>query len=335
MVVNVGINGFGRIGRNFFRAVMSDASINLVALNDLADTKTLMHLLKYDSVLGECAEFISANETEISVGDRHVRVFSERAPSAIDWESVGAEIVIESTGHFTSAEDARKHLRGSVKKVIVAAPAASEDITIVLGVNEATYDPQQHHVISNASCTTNCIAPVAKVMQQHFGIRAAQVTTIHSYTNGQHLLDLPHKDLRRARAAMLSMIPTSTSAAKIVPLVLPELKGRFNAISVRVPTPNVSMLDLVLVVEKETTVDGVNAALKRAADFEMRGILAFSDAPLVSMDFRRNPHSSIIDAEYTKVAGGKMVKILAWYDNEWGYSCRVRDLVKYIAERGI
>jgi len=335
MVVNVGINGFGRIGRNFFRAVMSDPSINLVAINDLADTKTLMHLLKYDSVLGECAEFISANKTEISVGDRHVRVFSERSPSAIDWESAGAEIVIESTGHFTSAEDARKHLRGSVKKVIVAAPAAGEDITIVLGVNEATYDPQQHHVISNASCTTNCIAPVAKVMQQHFGIRAAQVTTIHSYTNGQCLLDLPHKDLRRARAAMLSMIPTSTSAAKIVPLVLPELKGRFNAISVRVPTPNVSMIDLVLVVEKETTVDGVNAALKRAADFEMRGILAFSDAPLVSMDFRRNPHSSIIDAEYTKVADGKMVKIFAWYDNEWGYSCRVRDLVKYIAERGI
>ncbi|MBV9211500.1 MAG: type I glyceraldehyde-3-phosphate dehydrogenase, partial [Acidobacteria bacterium] len=261
--------------------------------------------------------------------------FSEKDPAAIDWESVGADIVIESTGRFTKAEDASKHLRGSVKKVIISAPAKNEDITIVLGVNENSYDPQAHKIISNASCTTNCLAPVAKVIHEKFGIRSAQMTTIHSYTNDQQLLDLPHKDLRRARAAALSMIPTSTGAAKAVALVLPELKGKFDGISVRVPTPNVSLVDVVIDLEKDTTTEEVNQALKNAANEELQGILAFSEEPLVSTDFRKNPNSSIVDAEYTKVIGGNMVKILSWYDNEWGYSCRVRDLVKFIAQKGL
>jgi len=262
-------------------------------------------------------------------------VFSQRDPAAIDWESVGAEIVIESTGFFTKAEDAKKHIRGSVKKVIISAPAKNEDITIVLGVNEQSYDPAAHHVLSNASCTTNCLAPVAKVIHEKFGIRSAQMTTIHSYTNDQHLLDLPHKDLRRARAAALSMIPTSTGAAKAVALVLPELKGKFDGISVRVPTPNVSLVDVVIDVEKETSTEEVNRVLKDAANEELSGILAFSEEPLVSADFRRNSNSSIVDAEYTKVINGRLIKILSWYDNEWGYSCRVRDLIKYIAAKGL
>jgi glyceraldehyde 3-phosphate dehydrogenase len=262
------------------------------------------------------------------------RVFSEKDPAAIDWESVGAQIVIESTGRFTNAEDAKKHLRGTVKKVIISAPAKNEDITIVLGVNEDKYDAAAHRVISNASCTTNCLAPVAKVMHQKFGIRTAQMTTIHSYTNDQQLLDLPHKDLRRARAAALSMIPTSTGAAKAVALVLPELKGKFDGISVRVPTPNVSLVDVVMDLERETSSEEVNRALKDSANEELRGILQFCEEPLVSSDFKGNPHSSIVDAEYTKVIGGNLVKILSWYDNEWGYSCRVRDLIKYIASKG-
>jgi glyceraldehyde 3-phosphate dehydrogenase len=262
-------------------------------------------------------------------------VFSQRDPAAIDWESVGAEIVIESTGIFTKAEDAKKHLRGSVKKVIISAPAKNEDITIVLGVNEEQYDPAAHNIISNASCTTNCLAPVAKVVHEKFGIRSAQMTTIHSYTNDQQLLDLPHKDMRRARAAALSMIPTSTGAAKAVALVMPELKGKFDGISVRVPTPNVSLVDVVMDLEKETTAEEVNRAFKDAANEELRGILAFSEEPLVSIDFRGNPNSSIVDAEYTKVIGGRMLKVLSWYDNEWGYSCRVRDLIKYIASKGL
>ena len=262
------------------------------------------------------------------------RVFSQRDPAAIDWESVGAEIVVESTGLFTKAEDAKKHLRGTVKKVIISAPAKNEDITIVLGVNEEKYDPAAHHVISNASCTTNCLAPVAKVVHEKFGIRSAQMTTIHSYTNDQQLLDLPHKDLRRARAAALSMIPTSTGAAKAVALVLPELKGKFDGISVRVPTPNVSLVDVVMDLETETTAEDVNRAFKDAANEELRGILAFCEEPLVSVDFKRNSNSSIVDAEYTKVIGGKMLKVLSWYDNEWGYSCRVSDLIKYIAGKG-
>ena len=335
MGVKVGINGFGRIGRNIFRTALGDSDIDFVAVNDLTDTKTLAHLLKYDSVLGNLDEQISATENGIKVGDEEFRVFSQRDPAAIDWESVGAEIVIESTGIFTKAEDAKKHLRGPVKKVIISAPAKNEDITIVLGVNEENYDPAAHHIISNASCTTNCLAPVAKVVHEKFGIRSAQMTTIHSYTNDQQLLDLPHKDVRRARAAALSMIPTSTGAAKAVALVLPELKGKFDGISVRVPTPNVSLVDVVMDLEKETTAEEVNRAFKDAANEELRGILAFCEEPLVSVDFKRNPHSSIVDAEYTKVIGGNMLKVLSWYDNEWGYSCRVRDLIKYITSKGL
>jgi glyceraldehyde 3-phosphate dehydrogenase len=335
MAVKVGINGFGRIGRNVLRTALGDSDIDFVAVNDLTDTKTLAHLLKYDSVLGNLDEEISATENGIRVGTEEFQVFSQRDPAAIDWSSVGAEIVIESTGIFTKAEDAKKHLKGSVKKVIISAPAKNEDITIVLGVNENKYNPAEHHIISNASCTTNCLAPVAKVIHEHFGIRLAQMTTIHSYTNDQQLLDLPHKDLRRARAAAISMIPTSTGAAKAVALVLPELKGKFDGISVRVPTPNVSLVDVVMEVEKATTTEDVNQALKNAANGELKGILAFSEEPLVSVDYRKNSNSSIVDAEYTKVIGGTLVKVLSWYDNEWGYSCRVRDLIKYIAEKGL
>jgi glyceraldehyde 3-phosphate dehydrogenase len=335
MAVKVGINGFGRIGRNIFRSSLGDPDIDFVAVNDLTDTRTLAHLLKYDSVLGNLDHQITSTENGISVEGEEFRVFSQRDPAAIDWESVGAEIVIESTGIFTKAEDAKKHLHGSVKKVIISAPAKNEDITIVLGVNEESYDPAAHNIISNASCTTNCLAPVAKVVHEKFGIKSAQMTTIHSYTNDQQLLDLPHKDLRRARAAALSMIPTSTGAAKAVALVLPELKGRFDGISVRVPTPNVSLVDVVMDLEKETTAEEVNRAFKDAANEELRGILDFSEEPLVSVDFKRNPNSSIVDAEYTKVIGGTMLKVLSWYDNEWGYSCRVRDLIKYIASKGL
>ena len=335
MGVKVGINGFGRIGRNILRTALGDSDIDFVAVNDLTDTRTLAHLLKYDSVLGNLDQDVTTTENGIKVDNEEFRVFSQRDPAAIDWESVGAEIVVESTGIFTKAEDARKHMRGPVKKVIISAPAKNEDITIVLGVNEEKYDPAAHHVISNASCTTNCLAPVAKVVHEKFGIRSAQMTTIHSYTNDQQLLDLPHKDLRRARAAALSMIPTSTGAAKAVALVLPELKGKFDGISVRVPTPNVSLVDVVMDLETETTAEDVNRAFKDAANEELRGILAYSEEPLVSMDYKRNPNSSIVDAEYTKVIGGKMLKVLSWYDNEWGYSCRVRDLIKYIAGKGL
>lgn len=335
MAVKVGINGFGRIGRNIFRTALGDKDIDFVAVNDLTDTKTLAHLLKYDSVLGNLDHQITSTENGISVEGEEFKVFSQRDPAAIDWESVGADIVVESTGIFTKAEDAKKHLRGSVKKVIISAPAKNEDITIVLGVNEDKYDPASHHIISNASCTTNCLAPVAKVVHEKFGIRSAQMTTIHSYTNDQQLLDLPHKDMRRARAAALSMIPTSTGAAKAVALVLPELKGKFDGISVRVPTPNVSLVDVVMDLEKDATAEEVNAALKDAANGDLKGILGFSEEPLVSIDFKRNDNSSIVDAEYTKVIGGNMLKVLSWYDNEWGYSCRVRDLIKYIAGKGL
>jgi glyceraldehyde 3-phosphate dehydrogenase len=335
MAVKVGINGFGRIGRNIYRTAICDPDIDFVAVNDLTDTKTLAHLLKYDSVLGNLDHDVKATENGIKVDTDEFRVFSQRDPAAIDWESVGAEIVVESTGIFTKAEDAKKHLHGSVKKVIISAPAKNEDITIVLGVNEENYDPAAHHVISNASCTTNCLAPVAKVVHEKFGIRSAQMTTIHSYTNDQQLLDLPHKDVRRARAAALSMIPTSTGAAKAVALVLPELKGKFDGISVRVPTPNVSLVDVVMDLETETTAEDVNRAFKDAANEELRGILEFCEEPLVSVDFRKNPNSSIVDAEYTKVIGGRMLKVLSWYDNEWGYSCRVRDLIKFIAGKGL
>ena len=333
--IKVGINGFGRIGRNVLRSAISDPEIDFVAVNDLTDTKTLAHLLKYDSVMGNLDYKVTAETDSIKVGNEKFKVFAEKDPEKIDWESVGAQIVIESTGRFTKAEDARKHLRGTVKKVIISAPGKNEDITIVLGVNENMYDPGRHNIISNASCTTNCLAPVAKVMHDKFGIKNALMNTIHSYTNDQQLLDLPHKDLRRARAAALSMIPTSTGAAKAIALVIPDLKGKFDGISVRVPTPNVSLVDVVMTLEKETSVEEVNDALKKAADGELNGILAFSEEPLVSIDFRGNPHSSIVDAENTKVIDGNLVKILSWYDNEWGYSCRVRDLVKFIAAKGI
>ncbi len=335
MAIKVGINGFGRIGRNVMRTALGDAEIEFVAVNDLTDTRTLAHLLKYDSVMGNLDHEISADGDTIKVGDDSFKVFSEKDPEKIDWESVGAEIVIESTGRFTNAEDAKKHLRGTVKKVIISAPAKGEDVTIVLGVNDEMYDAKNHHIISNASCTTNCLAPVAKVIHDVFGIKNALMNTIHSYTNDQQLLDLPHKDLRRARAAALSMIPTSTGAAKAIALVIPELKGKFDGISVRVPTPNVSLVDVVITLEKSATTEEVNAALKEAAEGDLKGILAFSEEPLVSIDFRGNPHSSIVDAENTKVIDSNLVKILSWYDNEWGYSCRVRDLVKFIAEKGL
>ena len=335
MGIKVGINGFGRIGRNVLRTALGTDDIDFVAVNDLTDTKTLAHLLKYDSVLGNLPNEISHTENTIIVDGDEFRVFSEKDPSLIPWEEVGAEIVIESTGRFTKAEDARKHLHGSVKKVIISAPAKNEDITIVLGVNEDKYDAANHHIISNASCTTNCLAPVAKVIHEKFGIKNALMNTIHSYTNDQQLLDLPHKDLRRARAAALSMIPTSTGAAKAIALVIPELKGKFDGISVRVPTPNVSLVDVVMTLEKATTTEEVNAVLKEAAHGELKGILQFSEEPLVSIDFRGNPNSSIVDAENTKVIDGNLVKILSWYDNEWGYSCRVRDLIKFIAAKGL
>lgn len=334
MAIKVGINGFGRIGRNILRTAIGDSSIDFVGVNDLTDTKTLAHLLKYDSIMGNLPNQIEHDGDSIAVDGDRFKVFSEKDPSAIDWNSVGADVVIEATGRFTNAEDARKHLGGSVKKVIISAPAKGEDITVVLGVNEAMYDAQNHNIISNASCTTNCLAPVAKVIHDNFRIKNALMNTIHSYTNDQQLLDLPHKDLRRARAAAMSMIPTSTGAAKAVALVIPELKGKFDGISVRVPTPNVSLVDVVINVEKETSADEVNGALKTAANGAMKGILGFSEEPLVSIDYRGNPLSSIVDADNTKVIGGTTIKILSWYDNEWGYSCRVRDLVKYIAKAG-
>jgi glyceraldehyde 3-phosphate dehydrogenase len=335
MAIKVGINGFGRIGRNVLRSALGDKEIDFVAVNDLTDTKTLAHLLKYDSILGNLDHEISATDSTIKVNNDEFRVFAEKDPAKIPWEEVGAQIVIESTGRFTDKEKAASHLRGPVKKVIISAPAKNEDLTIVLGVNENAYDPVKHHVISNASCTTNCLAPVAKVINDKFGVKKAQMTTIHSYTNDQVILDFPHKDLRRARAGALSMIPTSTGAAKAIALVLPELKGKFDGIAVRVPTPNVSLVDVVIETEKETTAEEVNTALKNAANEELKGILAFETEPLVSTDFRQNPNSSIVDAEYTKVIGGNMVKILSWYDNEWGYSCRVRDLIKFIAAKGL
>jgi len=335
MAIKVGINGFGRIGRNVLRSALGDKEIDFVAVNDLTDTETLAHLLKYDSILGNLEEDISYTENTIKVGDDEFRVFAEKDPAKIPWEEVGAQIVVESTGRFTDKEKAAAHLRGPVKKVIISAPAKNEDITIVMGVNEKAYDPAKHHVISNASCTTNCLAPVAKVIHQKFGVKKALMTTIHSYTNDQVILDFPHKDLRRARAAALSMIPTSTGAAKAVALVLPELKGKFDGIAVRVPTPNVSLVDVVMEVEKETSTAEVNTALKDAANEELRGILAFEEAPLVSSDFKKNSNSSIVDAENTKVIGGNMVKVLSWYDNEWGYSCRIRDLIKFLASRGL
>ena len=335
MGIKVGINGFGRIGRNILRASLHDDDIDFVAVNDLTDTNTLAHLLKYDSVMGNLEQDISATENSITVDGDEFRVFSERDPAQIPWDEVGAEIVLECTGLFRTKETASKHIRGGVKKVIISAPGKDPDVTIVLGVNEEDYDADNHHIISNASCTTNCLAPLAKVIHQNFGIENALMTTIHAYTNGQNLLDLPHKDLRRARAAGLSMIPTSTGAAKAVALVLPELEGKFEGISVRVPTPNVSLVDVVINLEKETSTEEVNRVLKDAANEELNGILAFEEQPLVSIDYRGNSNSSIVDADNTNVMDGKTLKLLSWYDNEWGYSCRVRDLAKYVANKGL
>src|SRR5437660_1895688 len=337
MTTRVGINGFGRIGRQSLKAILErhPHDLEVVAVNDLTDTKTNAHLLRYDSTYGRFPGEVEATADSLIVNGHTVKVLSQRDPAQIPWGDLGIELVIESTGLFTDAEKAAAHLRGSVKKVIISAPAKGEDVTIVLGVNENVYDPAKHNIISNASCTTNCLAPVAKVIHEKFGIKNALMNTIHSYTNDQQLLDLPHKDLRRARAAALNMIPTSTGAAKAVSLVLPELKGKFDGISVRVPTPNVSLIDVVIDVEKETTKEEVNTALKDAADGELKNILGYTAEPLVSSDFKQNSNSSIVDAEYTSVIGGHMIKILSWYDNEWGYSCRVRDLIKYIAGKGL
>jgi glyceraldehyde 3-phosphate dehydrogenase len=332
MAVKVGINGFGRIGRNIYRASMQDSGIEIVAVNDITDPKTLAHLLKYDSVLGNLTAKVSYGEDSITVNGKTVKVFKLKDPAAIDWSSLGAQIVVESTGLFTNAEDAKKHLKGGVKKVIISAPAKNEDITIVLGVNEKNYDPAKHHIISNASCTTNCLAPVAKVVHENFKIKNGSMTTIHSYTNDQRILDFPHKDLRRARAAALSIIPSTTGAAKALGLVIPELKGKLDGYSMRVPTPNVSLVDLVTFVEKSTTTEEVHSAFKDAASGALKGILDYTEEELVSVDFRGNPHSSIVDAGYTKVIDGTCIKVNAWYDNEWGYSCRVIDLIKFVAK---
>jgi glyceraldehyde 3-phosphate dehydrogenase len=332
MAIKVGINGFGRIGRNIFRAALGDPAIEIVAVNDITDSKTLAYLLKYDSILGNLPNKVTHTDDSVSVDGKSVKVFRVKDPAELDWTSVGATIVVESTGLFTDGASARKHIRGTVKKVIISAPATDPDTTLVLGVNDKTYEPAKHHVISNASCTTNCLAPVAKVLSDTFGINAGTMTTIHSYTNDQKLLDLPHKDLRRARAAALSMIPTSTGAAKALQLVIPELKGKLDGYAMRVPTPNVSVVDLTVFTEKPATVQTVNAALKAAAEGPMKGILQYSEEDLVSVDFRGNPHSSILDAGYTRVVGNNCVQILAWYDNEWGYSSRCRDLIKFLSK---
>jgi glyceraldehyde 3-phosphate dehydrogenase len=335
MAVKVGINGFGRIGRNVVRAGLNDKEIEFVAVNDLTDTKTLAHLLKYDSVLGPLSADVRAEGDTIYAGPRSLKVFAIKDPAELDWNSLGAQIVIESTGKFTDANLAKKHIRGSVKKVIISAPAKNEDATIVMGVNDSVYDPAKHNVISNASCTTNCLAPVVKVLHESFKIVKGAMTTIHSYTNDQNVLDFPHKDLRRARAAAVNMIPTTTGAAKAIGLVMPELKGKLDGYAVRVPTPNVSLVDLVAETEKSTTAEEVNAALKKAAEGPLKGILAYTEDPVVSSDMMHNSNSSIVDASLTKVLGGNMVKVVAWYDNEWGYSERIVDLVKFVAKKGL
>jgi glyceraldehyde 3-phosphate dehydrogenase len=335
MPIKIGINGFGRIGRNIMRAALGNKDFDFVAVNDITDTKTLAHLLKYDSILGNLDARIEAGEGWISVNGDKFKVLSQKDPAQLPWKDLGVEVVFESTGKFTKREDAEKHLTGGCKRVIITAPATGPDGTFVLGVNHETYDPAKHKVVSNASCTTNCLAPFAKVLHESFGIQKGWMTTIHSYTNDQQLLDLPHKDIRRARAAALSMIPTTTGAAKSVGEVIPALKGKLDGFSMRVPTPNVSVVDLVVMVGKKATADEVNAAFRAAAAGPLKGILAVEDAPLVSIDFRGNPNSSIIDAAYTKVMDGDLVKVLSWYDNEWGYSMRCVDLVTFMASKGL
>jgi len=335
MAIKIGINGFGRIGRNIMRAAMGNKAFDFVAVNDITDTKTLAHLLKYDSILGNLSATIEAGDGWISVNGDKFQVLSQKDPALLPWKDLGVDVVFEGTGKFTKRDDAAKHIAAGAKRVVITAPATNPDGSFVMGVNNELYDPAKHVIVSNASCTTNCLAPFAKVLQDSFGIKKGWMTTIHSYTNDQNLLDLPHKDLRRARAAALSMIPTTTGAAKAVGEVLPVLKGKLDGFAMRVPTPNVSVVDLAVIVEKRTTADEVNAAFRAAAAGPLKGILAVEDAPLVSIDFRGNSHSSIIDSAYTKVMDGDFVKVLSWYDNEWGYSVRCVDLVAYMASKGI
>ncbi|MEO6816394.1 MAG: type I glyceraldehyde-3-phosphate dehydrogenase [Edaphobacter sp.] len=335
MAVKVGINGFGRIGRNVFRTALSNPEIEFVAVNDLTTPATLAHLLKYDSILGNLKNEIAHGDDFISVDGKKIKVFAERDPSKLDWASVGAQVVVESTGFFTDATKAKAHLGTTVKKVIISAPATNEDITIVLGVNETKYDAAKHNVISNASCTTNCLAPVVKVLNDTFGISSGIMTTIHSYTNDQVILDTPHKDLRRARAAALSMIPSSTGAAKALKLVIPEMDGKLDGFAIRVPTPNVSVVDLTFVSEKPISVASINEALKKAADGELKPYLGYTDEELVSSDFKGNPLSSFVDSKLTKVVGSNTGKVISWYDNEWGYSNRVKDLILFLVKKGL
>ena len=334
MAVKVGINGFGRIGRNVFRAALGNPELDIVAVNDLTSPATLAHLLKYDSILGNLKNEIVAGDDHISVDGKKIKVYAERDPAKLDWTSQGAEVIVESTGIFTDATKAKAHLQGSVKKVIISAPATNEDITIVLGVNEDKYDAAKHNVISNASCTTNCLAPIVKVLHENFGIVSGIMTTIHSYTNDQVILDFPHKDLRRARAAAINMIPSSTGAAKALKLVIPEMAGKLDGFAVRVPTPNVSVVDLTFISEKPATVQSVNEALKAASEGALKGILGYETNELVSSDFKGDARSSIVDAPLTKVVG-QSVKVISWYDNEWGYSNRVRDLILFLAKKGL
>ncbi|KHF41222.1 type I glyceraldehyde-3-phosphate dehydrogenase [Halalkalibacter okhensis] len=335
MATKIGINGFGRIGRNVFRAALNNPNVEVVAINDLTDANMLAHLLKYDTVHGNLKEEITVNGNSLVVNGKEINISAERDPAKLEWANRGVEVVVESTGFFTKREDAAKHIEAGAKKVIISAPASDEDITIVMGVNEDKYDAGSHHVISNASCTTNCLAPFAKVLNDKFGIKRGMMTTVHSYTNDQQILDLPHKDYRRARAAAENIIPTSTGAAKAVALVLPELKGKLNGGAMRVPTPNVSLVDLVAELNQDVTAEDVNNALREAAEGPLKGILNYSEEPLVSSDYNGNPHSSSIDALSTMVMEGSMVKVISWYDNESGYSHRVVDLVDYIAKQGL
>jgi glyceraldehyde 3-phosphate dehydrogenase (phosphorylating) len=333
MAIRVGINGFGRIGRNFFRASLNHSSIDFVAINDITNAATLAHLLKYDSVGGILEADVQAKDSSLVVNGKEIKVLAERDPAKLPWKDLGVDVVVESTGLFTDRDKAAKHLEAGAPRVIISAPARSPDLTVVLGVNETDYDPSKHQIISNASCTTNCLAPVAKVLLENFGIRRGLMTTIHAYTNDQRILDLPHSDLRRARAAAVNMIPTTTGAATAVALVLPQLKGKLDGLAIRVPTPNVSVVDFVAEVERDTSKAEVNETLRKAAEGSMHGILGYTEEPLVSMDFNKNAHSSIVDATLTNVIDNRLVKVIAWYDNEWGYSCRVRDLVEFLSRR--
>jgi glyceraldehyde 3-phosphate dehydrogenase len=333
MSIRVGINGFGRIGRNILRAALHEKELEFVAVNDITDAATLAHLLKYDSILGNLPDEVRAEGDTIHVAGRKIKVLAVKDPGSLPWKDLGAEYVVESTGLFTDADKAQAHINAGAKKVIISAPAKGEDLTIVMGVNHEKYDPAKHHIVSNASCTTNCLAPTAKVLSESFGIVKGQMTTIHSYTNDQKILDLPHKDLRRARAAALSMIPTSTGAAKAIYLAIPELKGKLDGVAIRVPTPNVSLVDLTVVLKKSASADDANGAFEKAAAGPMKGILEVTGEELVSLDFRGNPHSAIVDAPLTKVVDGDMLKVFAWYDNEWGFSNRVKDLLHFMAER--